>query len=166
MLRVRLVDNKGTYTKLSVFDFDGTLFKSPEKPKGFKGNWWISKESLGEPNVPEEPDDNFWNMDVVQVANNELNNNSTFCCMMTGRVGAAFEDRIKDLLSQKSLNFALTKFNEFGGDTGQYKVEEIKKLLKKYPSIQFIEMWEDDQEKVELYKEHFSASYKFKINKI
>ena len=46
-----LKENKEYITKLHVFDFDATLFKSPSPPDGWvKANpdkyWWSSYESL------------------------------------------------------------------------------------------------------------------------
>ena len=153
--------------KLAVFDFDGTLFKSPEKPEGYKGNWWIKKDSLGEPNVPEVPPNSFWNLDVVRQAQNMINDPSVYCILMTGRVGQFFEERIKNLLSQKKLEFNETHFNEFGRDTSEFKITTIQKILKKYPSIKTLEMWEDDEEKAADYNEEFGQSnLKFKINMV
>lgn len=163
MLKVRL---KNIYNKLSVFDFDGTLFKSPDKPKNYDGNWWANKESLGHPNVPKKPDDKFWNMDVVNSAKKELQDKNTYCIFMTGRVDQFFDDRIRELLKQKKLNFDLIKLCEFGKDTGEFKIGEINKLLKKFPSIKKIEMWEDEPEKVELYTNQFDKDYLLKINKV
>lgn len=165
MIKVLLKDSK-KYTKLSVFDFDGTLFKSPDKPRGHKGNWWIEKESLDEPNVPKKPSDDFWNMEVVKSATKELSDISTYTILLTGRVDQFFEDRIKQLVGQKNLNFAYIKLNQFGRHTGEFKVEEIQNILKKHSSIKKIEMWEDEPDKIELYKEKFSQDYNFKINKI
>lgn len=164
MIKVRL--NNAEIIKLSVFDFDGTLFKSPEKPKGYKGNWWIQKESLGPPNVPEKPGNKFWNTDVVNLALKEIADKNTYTILLTGRIDQFFEDRIKDLTRQKDLDFDYIKLNEFGRDTGEFKVEEIQNILKKHKKIKKIEMWEDEQEKIELYKEKFSQDYIFRINKI
>ena len=27
-------------TELHLYDFDGTLFRSPDKPEGYDGGWW------------------------------------------------------------------------------------------------------------------------------
>lgn len=163
MIKVKFNNNKNP-TKLSVFDFDGTLFKSPDKPKGYKGNWWISKESLNEPNVPQVAPDQFWNLDVVEKAKQEISNPNNLVILMTGRVGKFFHERIVELISQKNLNFKHVWCNEFGGDTGKFKIGKIQELLKKHPSIKKIEMWEDEPEKVELYTSEFGDSVK--INKI
>ena len=166
MIRVKLSADKKQYTKLSVFDFDGTLFKSPDKPNGFKGNWHISKESLQEPYVPEKPDGTFWNEAAVESAKNELNNPETLTIMMTGRVENVFKDRIEQLLSQQSIHFPITKFGKFGNDTSKFKLSFINRLLKKHPTINKVEMWDDDKEKIQLYKESLQDKIEIKINKI
>lgn len=164
MIKIK-IGNK-TYKKLSVFDFDGTLFKSPDKPDGYKGNWWISKVSLNEPTIPRKPDDSYWNMEVVRAAISEAKNPNNLVVLMTGRIGDFFHERIIELIKQKKLNFKHVWCNEFGRDAGEFKVEKIKSLLNKHPSIKQIEMWDDDPEKIELYTNEFSSSYAFKINKI
>lgn len=163
---IKIMIEGGGYNKLSVFDFDGTLFKSPLKPEKYKGNWWSSKESLDYPNVPKRPDEKFWIMNTVNDAREELNNNKIFTMLLTGRVDTVFDERIRKLLKQQGLNFNYIKLNSFGQDTGDFKVSEIKKILKRFPNIKKIEMWEDEQEKAELYKETFSEDYSFKLNKL
>ena len=165
MIKVR-VTGKKYCTKLSVFDFDGTLFKSPDKPDGYKGNWWIEAKSLNPPTVPKKPDDSFWNMEVVEAAKKELSNSKNCVILMTGRVGNVFHDRIVELVGQKGLNFKHIWCNEFGRSTGEFKLEKIHQLLKDNRSIKEIEMWEDEPDKVELYTGEFEGKYKFNINKI
>lgn len=166
MIKIKIKNNITSPSKLSVFDFDGTLFKSPEKPEGYKGNWWIEKKSLSSEIIGETPKDSMWNMGVVREALEEISNKNIICVMMTGRIGNVFEERIKELLNQKNLNFKQLSFNSFGQDTGNYKINEIKKILKKHPSIKNIEMWEDEEDKIDLYTKQFSNKYHFYINRI
>jgi hypothetical protein len=165
MIKIRIANQKYC-TKLSVFDFDGTLFKSPDKPEGYKGNWWIEAKSLNPPTVPEKPSDEFWNLDVVEAARKELANPKNCVILMTGRVDQFFEDRINELVKQKGLNFKHVWLNQFGRSTGEFKVEKMRDVLKDNRSIKEIEMWEDEADKIELYTEEFSKEYKFNINKI
>lgn len=154
------------YQKLSVFDFDDTLFRSPDKPKNYKKNWWSSKESLDVPNVPEVPGSDFWNMDVVNEAKKEINSPATYTILLTGRLEPVFEERVKNLLRQQKLGFKYVRLNSPGQDTADFKIDEINKILKKFPSIKKIEMWDDDLEKIELYNDKFNQEYSLKINKI
>lgn len=164
MIKITIKNNTGSYNKLSVFDFDGTLFKSPEKPKNHKGNWWIEKVSLGSETVGEVPTDDFWNLDIVNNVFKELNNKNTYCILLTGRVDNIFEDRIKQLLNQKKINFKEVHLNSFGEDTGKFKIKTINNILKKHPSIKNIEMWEDEMDKAELYTKEYSDKFNFKCN--
>lgn len=160
MIRIKFGGSE-KYTKLSVFDFDGTLFKSPDKPPAYSGNWWINKDSLNPPHVPKVPDDSFWNMDLVFKAKQEINDRNTFCVLFTGRVDQFFDDRVRELLKQKNLNFQFIKLNTFGGDTAEFKIAEIEKILKKFNNIKNIELWDDEEEKIELYKEKFLKRINF-----
>lgn len=148
---------------LAIFDFDDTLFWSPQPPKGHKGNWWISGESLEGKAVPKVPDESFWNEDVVGYALNLYNNPEYYTVMMTGRIGDRFADRINELLKQKHIRFAEKYYNEFGGDTAEYKIKAIKNLLEKLPNVERLIMWENEAEKAEKYSEEFSDKIKFKI---
>lgn len=168
MLKIKIGSKKENGvgpTKLSVFDFDRTLFKTPERPENFDGNWPASKESLGPPTIPDRPLDNLWNMDVVQAAKKELSDKNTVTVMLTGRIDQFFQDRIEQLLKQKNMNFYDVGLNQFGRSAGEFKIERIGQILSKFPSIKIIEMWEDEQDKIELYTETFGSKYKFKINK-
>lgn len=165
MIKIKIAGKKYC-TKLSVFDFDGTLFKSPDKPEGYKGNWWVEKKSLNPPTVPEKPGDEFWNLEVVEAARKELEDPKNCVILMTGRVNNVFHERITELVGQKGLNFKHIWCNDFGRSTGEFKLEKIHMLLKQNKSIKKIEMWEDEPDKVELYTDELSNKYQFKINKI
>ena len=168
MIKVKIIRDSGILCdKLSVFDFDGTLFNSPERPKGYKGNWWAKKDSLMPPYVPDTAPDSFWNLDIVEKAKEEIANPKNCVILMTGRIDQFFEERINELIKQKNLNFKHVWLNQFGGDTGEFKLKKIHQVLKDNPSITKIEMWEDEPNKIDLYNEKFSDNeYGFKLNKV
>lgn len=152
---------------LAVFDFDKTLFRSPDAPKGHKGNWHIKIDSLTPPQVKEIPDNNMWNMQIVNKAKELIVREDVYCVMLTGRVDNIFEDRIKQLLLQKELVFDIVRLNEFGGDTVEFKVNTVKSLIDKMPNLERLTMWDDDEEKIEKYKEIFSnKDYTFVIHTV
>lgn len=152
---------------LAVFDFDKTLFKSPDAPEGYKGNWHIKIDSLTPPAVEQEPQEDMWFMKVVEKAKELYPIPTVYCIMLTGRVDTIFEDRIKELLSQRGLKFDLIKLNEFGGDTVEYKTATINQLIKKMPKLKSLEMWEDKEDQANKFKESFGhGPYSFKINMI
>jgi len=152
---------------LAVFDFDKTLFRSPDAPKGHKGNWHIKIDSLTPPQVSEKPKDDMWNMSIVSKAKELIDREDVYCIMLTGRVDNIFEDRINQLLLQKELVFDIVRLNEFGGDTVEFKVSAIKSLIDKMPNLERLKMWDDDEEKIEEYKEIFSnKDYTFVIHTV
>ncbi len=152
---------------LAVFDFDDTLFRSPQRPDDYKGNWHIKSDSLSPPAVPRVPKQNMWHVDIVNQAKKYCLKEDAYCIMLTGRVGNVFEDRIKELISQQEISFDQYGFNEFGGDTAKYKIQTINSLIDKIPKLNNLIMWDDDEEKIEKYKEVFSnKEYKFVINHV
>jgi hypothetical protein len=143
---------------LAVFDFDDTLFQSPEAPKNYKGNWHIKPESL-----PDNPKDEDWNLDIVSKAQEMCEDPSVYCVMMTGRIGNIFGEKIDAMLKSKGLIFAKTYYNEFGGDTAQYKIDAINNLLSKLPNVDKLLMWEDQREKADKYSEEFADKIDYKM---
>ena len=64
--------------EIHIFDFDGTLFRSPLPPPLWKGGWWSKPESLNAPCVPEEPDESWWILDTVSQAKDSIANSNVF----------------------------------------------------------------------------------------
>lgn len=159
--------NKESTTRLVVFDFDGALFRSPNPPDDFKGNWWASKESLAEPHVPKEPDRSYWFKDTVTAAEEAFNDSKTFSVMLTGRMEKNFQDRIMELLDQNGIQFHEIGMNDSGQDTVDFKLKEIKKILKQYPKISLIEIWDDKKDHLNKFKSELQTGQtKVKIHKV
>lgn len=129
--------------QLSVFDFDGTLFRSPNPPPywGEKGAWWRSLKSLSEPNVPEHPSIDWWNESVVEGARRALQRRDTRTILLSGR-GPEFSLRLRTLLSQVGLNFEEMYLNP-GEETEVFKLRVIDEILSEQPSIRGVSIWED-----------------------
>jgi hypothetical protein len=128
--------------RLSVFDFDGTLFRSPEKPEGWEAGWWGNLASLTPPIVPESPGADWWNGSVVQRAKRDIGDGETVAVLLTGRLAKKFTPRLRDLLSQAGLKFQHV-YLASGGDTESYKLRVIGELLKEYPTVTGVDIWED-----------------------
>jgi hypothetical protein len=159
--------SKESATRLVVFDFDGTLFRSPNPPDDFKGNWWASKESLAEPHVPKEPDRSYWFKDTVTATEEAFNDSKTFSVMLTGRMEKNFQDRIMELLDQNGIQFHEIGMNDSGQDTVDFKLKEIKKILKQYPKISSIEIWDDKKDHLNKFKSELETGQtKVKIHKV
>jgi hypothetical protein len=144
---------------LAVFDFDETLFRSDNAAKRLESDHPLSPDSL--PDVAKKSD---WNIDIVIKAKELCSNPAVYCVMMTGRVGDRFKDKIDKLLQDNNLFFAETHYNEFGGDTAQYKIDTIKSIIDKLPNVNKLIMWDDDEKKAEKYAEEFNDIIKIKIH--
>lgn len=131
-----------TPTTLAIYDFDGTLFRSPEKPEDWTAGWWGNLASLTPPIVPEKPGEDWWNASVVQRAQQDARDTDTLSVLLTGRVAKKFTPRLKDLLAQASLKFDQIHLAK-GGDTESFKLQVIGDLLKEYPTITGVHIWED-----------------------
>jgi len=131
--------------ELHVYDFDGTLFRSPDQPDWFKGRGWVVQpESLGEPCVPEIPGDDWWIPSTVSSAQKSIGNPDVWAILCTGRADqSGMRFRVPELLRGKGLKFDQV-FLSPGGSTKAYKLSTILGLLKKHPGIETVHIWEDD----------------------
>lgn len=135
-------------TKLSIFDFDGTLVDTPLPDKGrieyeektgkkwpYEG-WWGRKESL---------DTTIFDMSLVDVTmtayKEELSTPNTLMVMMTGRM-SKLSGEVKHILDTKNLSFDKYLFNR-GGGTLEAKIKSLDALLVEFPNVKTVEMWDD-----------------------
>ena len=72
-------------TELHIYDFDGTLFRSPHQPAVWEGDWWSDPASLLPPCVPEKPGSEWWIASTVSSAKRSISDSDVFAVMMTGR---------------------------------------------------------------------------------
>lgn len=71
------------YTKLSIFDFDGTIANVPERPKGWGGkDWWGHRDSLTLPHY-----DGGVNQEVVDAFLKAKSESDHHVLLLTGRRG-------------------------------------------------------------------------------
>jgi FMN phosphatase YigB (HAD superfamily) len=134
--------------KISIFDFDGTLVDSPKPEDGiaiweeiygfeypFK-TWWDRVESL---------DQKVFNIDTIESTiddyNEEYGNEDTLVIMLTGRI-PKLKNTIKNILDKNNIYFDEYHFKDID-NTLLSKVNTIESLLKEYPYVEEIEMWED-----------------------
>ena len=153
---------KTSEKKLVVYDFDGTLFHSPDKEHGekiyksktgkdwpYKG-WWGRLETLMPPIVPHHPDPSWYLNDVVQSQKGHKSNPNTDVVLMTGR-HIGFKERVHDLLEKMNIDFHDTYFygqsGTGGSTTFETKANNIRKLMNNgYTSI---EIYEDRPEHIQ-----------------
>jgi len=131
--------------RLAGFDFDNTLFRSPDRPPGWDFEWWANPISLGRPCVPDKPGSDWWNSSIVGEAKKAISDSDTYAIMMTGRIDKRFRWRVPELLKQAGLSFDEVHLNP-GGDTLGFKKKKIYDTLRKFPAIDTVEFWEDRSE--------------------
>lgn len=142
--------------KLVIYDFDGTIFRSPDKEEGSKSyraamnfdwpheGWWGRLESLLPPVVPSRPDASWYIGPVLQSQRRDSADGDATVVLMTGRP-SKFRARVLELLRNANLHFDDHFFHDSPGSDGDttlsVKVNRIKRLIG--PSVRRLEIWED-----------------------
>ncbi len=144
-------------TKLSVFDFDGTLVDTPLPEFGkqeykektgkdwpFPG-WWgqplsLDMDVFDMPTVPM----------VMSAYKKEKPNPETGMIMLTGRM-VKLGDKVKNILDAKGLTFDEYHYNR-GGSTEVAKIQTLNSLLNKYTDVTSVEMWDDRDEHIPIFQ--------------
>lgn len=130
-------------SELHLFDFDGTLFKSPDPPMWWdSGSWWADGQSLEPPCVPEKPGPEWWIGSTVTQAKRSIANPEVWTILCTGRNDRPFRWRVPELLHQKGLRFDEVFLNK-GGGTAEFKKGILRAQLRKHPHIDTVHIWED-----------------------
>lgn len=140
-----------TYSRIVIYDFDGTLFRSWDKSP----QWWEGSpldtgphsftslpESLSPPCIPENPSSQYWVGNALTQARRDTADAGTLAVLVTGRV-KAHRPRIKKLLGQQGLHFDHLYFNP-GMPAVRYKGYVLKSLLALHPMVQAVEVWENE----------------------
>lgn len=138
---------------LVVFDFDGTLFKSPLKPSDWKGAWWSNIKSLTPPLVPETPGEEWWNDEICEEAFSFLKDKTAYTVMLTGRIDRVFNQRVNQLLETKGFDFpyvGLAKLNT----SIDSKIQHLDKLLSDNPYFEKIIFYDDRTEHFPLFEKY------------
>ena len=138
---------------LVVFDFDGTLFKSPHKPDGWRGAWWSSIKSLSPPMVPETPGDEWWNDDICEKAFESLADKDVYTILLTGRVDRVFNERVNDLLNSKGLEFPYVGLAKLK-TSFESKAQHLDEMLADNPHIEKITFYDDRTEHFPLFRKY------------
>lgn len=144
-------------TKISVFDFDGTLVDTPLPEFGKKEykektgedwpfpGWWGKALSL---------DMSIFDMPIINSViadyQKEKTNPNTCMVMLTGRM-VKLGDSVKKILDANNLKFDEYHFNR-GGSTDVAKIKTMESLLDKYPNAKELEMWDDRLEHIPVFQ--------------
>jgi hypothetical protein len=145
------------FTKLIIFDLDGTLLDTPLPDSGKV----IYKEKTGE----EWPHKGWWSQPmslnleifdiptvpmVIDAYNEHKKCDKTCKVMLTGRI-VKLGDLVKEILKVKELEFDEYHFN-YGGSTEESKIKTMEKLLIKYPNIKEMIMFDDRLEHIPIFQ--------------
>jgi hypothetical protein len=144
-------------TRIVVFDFDGTLVNSPLPENGrleykektgqdwpYQG-WWGRPESL---------DTNIFDIDtipsVISAYRKERSNLNTLLVMLTGRI-KKLSTQVEAILNLNGLKFDVYEYNN-GGSTLTSKINTLDNLLKVYPNVKSLSMFDDRVEHIDAFK--------------
>ena len=140
-------------SELHLYDFDGTLFRSPHEPSVWEGEWWNDVRSLTPPCVPEKPGPEWWVGDTVSKAKKSISDPNVFAIMVTGRdANSALRFRVPQLLKQRGLGFDEVHLTPISS-TLTHKKSLLEKTLKRYPFIDTLRMWDDRPTHLRAFKE-------------
>lgn len=129
--------------ELHMYDFDGTLFRSPGRPDGWKGGWWSHASSLDRPFIPRKPGKEWWVAEVVASALQSIQDPNVYTVLMTGRLAfkGNFRTRVPELLLQQGIQFDETLLCT-GNGTEQWKMSMFDRLVDAH-GFEVVRIWED-----------------------
>jgi hypothetical protein len=141
-------------TRIAIYDFDHTLFRSPTPPKwwGADKSWWRDSKSLLPPCVPARPPKSWWNQKLVQTAKKDIADPNTYAILATGRWAQVFEPRVRQLAAQAGLKFDTIRLPATPGSQ-PFKKSMAAKLLKDFPDVTHIQVYDDHPPHSAVYKE-------------
>jgi hypothetical protein len=144
-------------TRIAVFDFDGTLSDTPMPDTGrveyekITGSPWLHKGWWGR---PETLDMDIFDIkpipSVISAYKEERANPNTLVVMLTGRI-PKLSSEVEKILSSYGLRFDVYEYNN-GGATLNSKIDTMERLLKQYPNVKSIKMWDDRLEHIPAFK--------------
>ena len=135
--------------ELHLFDFDGTLFKSPE----YVPDWWeVPGEyswpshpvSLTEPCIPLSPPKKWWIENTINDAKHSLKNPFSMTILCTGRV-KVHKPRVVALLQRVGLKSFEGYYFNTGVDAKVFKTSIIKKLHGRH-DFKLVHIWENENQ--------------------
>ncbi len=145
-------------TKISVFDFDKTLVKTPELEEIkiiFKEKTGKDWPYVGCWSKPESLDMNIFDIPIIKDTvidyARELTNENTLMVLLTGRL-RRLENEVKKVLTSHNLVFDEYHFNR-GGSTLEGKLNALTKLIENHPNVTEVEMWDDRLEHIPYFEQ-------------
>lgn len=130
--------------ELHLYDWDGTLFRSPEPTPGWgdREMWWRELGSLSPPCVPKAPDASWYNGALVAKAKKSIGDAEVLAVMATGR-RTHFGKRLTELIAAGGMRGFDVVAPKPGGRTEAFKTALLLKLLDKHPTIEKVVIYDD-----------------------
>ena len=140
-------------TTLRMFDFDGTLFRSPGPPSGWSDSvsWYGQEMSLRPPAVPLRPSVSWWIGPVVDAARQAFDPDRDLdtAFLVTGR-WPIHANRIRDLLRQIGIDVPAVHCKPPETDTVRFKTRFLARATDTGAGL--VEVWEDFPEYLDGYR--------------
>ncbi len=131
-------------TRLVMYDFDWTLFRSPFPPGGKEKAWWDSLASLNPPVVPTRPGKEWWIKEVVEEVKRDQKRADSLVAVITGR-NYRLKNRVGELLRHGGLRpeYLMAHNPESEKQVLRFKVNSVEELLDANPTLMTLVVWED-----------------------
>lgn len=145
-----------------IYDFDGTLFKSPTREEAEKNksgkfpfqSWWDREESLLPPIVPAKPTSEMFFDRIIEFQKNDAKEENTEVILMTGRP-IKLKSRVMEICDCMNLKFDRTFFSgqigSKGKNTFEIKTNFIEEKILKNQEV--LEIYEDRPEHIKKFCE-------------
>jgi hypothetical protein len=149
---------KSKITHLAIFDYDGTTMDTLNPDKGkpiykektgqewsFNG-WWGRPESLDNDIFDFKP-----KPEVKSAYNKVASDDTILKVSLTGR-RKNLAHLVEAILDANGYKFDRYLYN-YGSDTLSNKLEQMGNLLKEFPNVKYVSMWDDRNEHVSTFKQ-------------
>ena len=139
-------------TRLTLFDFDGTTFRSPRPPADWPDElyWYGDLASLTPPAIPAIPGPEWWVEETIEAMGRAWNGAFDLALMATGR-GPEFEPVIRGLLDGKGIDMPQLDCRPEGMATIPFKTDLIRFIVNDGTGVEVVEVWEDRPENLEAF---------------
>lgn len=154
--------NKNRKPRMVIYDFDDTLFVSPDREVGEVayleatgqmfpfGGWWGRPESLMPPVVPEKPGLEWYVQHTIDAYRKDFEDEETECILMTGRP-FKIRKRVIELCENQALKFDDYYFRGQPGSKGRDTLEIKSNFITEdlmHQGLRIVEIHEDRPEHV------------------
>jgi len=153
--------------KLFIFDFDGTLFRSPGPFKGYDktiDEWYRDEISLSISMVPAQPGIDWFFPEIVTKAQEAWGDPESYSVLLTGRREdvEGFRQRITEILFAQKLHFDEFYLKPGEGKTVEFKSRKIFEIfhnLKRYCSeLEEIHIFDDRHHHLPVFEKKLATS--------